>query len=40
MTEEKVAQRLVRGGYLEREPSAPLVAEALQAVEAEEGSPT
>ncbi len=39
-TEEEVARRLVSGGYLEHEPSPPLVAEALQTIEAEEGNPT
>lgn len=38
--EEEVARRLVQEGHLEREPSPALVAEALQALEAEGGSPT
>jgi hypothetical protein len=40
MPAEEVARVLVRGGHLQREPSPPLVAEALQALEAEEGNPT
>jgi hypothetical protein len=40
MPAEEVARELVRGGHLQREPSPPLVAEALQALEAEEGNPT
>ncbi len=39
-TEEEVARRLVSDGYLEREPSPVLVAEALQTIEAGEGNPT
>ncbi len=38
--EEEVAWQLVAGGYLQEEPSPPLVAEALQTIEAERGSPT
>jgi hypothetical protein len=40
MPEEEVSRQLVLGGHLEREPSPPLVAEALEAIEAEEGNPT
>ena len=40
MPEEEVARQLVLGGYIENEPSPPLVAEALQAIEAAEGNPT
>jgi hypothetical protein len=40
MPAEEVARELARGGHLQREPSPPLVAEALQALEAEEGNPT
>jgi hypothetical protein len=40
MPVEEVARELVRGGHLRREPSPPLLAEALQALESEEGSPT
>ena len=40
MPEEEVARQLVVKGYLEEEPSPPLVAEALQAIEAERGNPT
>jgi hypothetical protein len=40
MPEEEVARQLVLGGHLEGEPSPPLVAEALEAIEAEEGNPT
>ncbi len=40
MPEEEVARQLALGGYVEGEPSPPLVAEALQAVESEEGSAT
>lgn len=39
-SEEETARRLVLGGHLEKEPSPPLVAEALAAIEAESGSPT
>lgn len=38
--EEEVARQLVLEGRLEGEPSPPLVAEALQTIEAEEGNPT
>lgn len=38
--EEEVARQLVLGGHLQKEPSPPLVAEALHDIEAEEGSPT
>ena len=37
--EEEVARQLVLGGHLQEEPSPPLVAEALQFLEAEEGKP-
>lgn len=37
--EEETAQQLVLGGYLVKEPSPPLVAEAFAAIEAETGSP-
>jgi hypothetical protein len=40
MPEEEVARQLVLGGHLEGEPPPPLVAEALEAIEAEEGNPT
>ncbi len=40
MPEEEVARQLVLGGHLEGDPSPPLVAEALEAIEAEEGNPT
>ena len=40
MPEEEVARQLALGGYVEGEPSPPLVAEALQALESEEGSAT
>lgn len=40
MPEEEVARQLVLEGRLEGEPSAPLVAEALHTIEAEEGNPT
>ena len=40
MPEEEVARQLVLEGRLEDEPSPPLVAEALQTIEAEEGNPT
>ena len=38
MTAEEVARKLVRHGHLEREPPPPLVAEALEGLEAEEQS--
>ena len=38
MSAEEVARRLVQGGHLEREPPPPLVAEALEGLEAEEQS--
>ena len=38
--EEEVARQLVLGGYVEGEPSPPLVAEALQTIETEEESAT
>jgi len=38
MPAEEVARRLVRHGHLDREPPAPLVAEALEGLEAEEQS--
>jgi len=40
MPTEELARQLVVGGYLKGEPSLPLVAEALQTIEAEEGNPT
>lgn len=40
MPTDEVARQLVLGGYLEGEPSLPLVAEALQTIGAEEGNPT
>ena len=40
MPEEEVARQLILGGYLEKEPAPPMVAEALQTVEGEEGNPT
>lgn len=40
MPEDEMARQLVLEGYLEGEPSPPLVAETLQAIEAEEGDPT
>ncbi len=40
MPTEEVARQLVLGRYLKAEPSLPLVAEALQSIEAEEGNPT
>lgn len=40
MPEEEVARQLVLGGYLEDQPSPPLVAEALRVIETEEGSLT
>ncbi len=40
MPEEEVARQLVLGGRLEDEPSPPFVAEALQAIESEEGNAT
>ena len=39
MPEEEVARQLVLDGRLASEPSPPLVAEALQAIEAEGGDP-
>jgi hypothetical protein len=38
MPAEEVARRLVQSGHLEREPPPPLVAEALEGLEAEEHS--
>jgi hypothetical protein len=38
MTAEEVARQLVKGGHLEVEPPPPLVAEALEGLEAEEQS--
>ena len=38
MPAEEVARKLVRYGHLEREPPPPLVAEALEGLEAEEQS--
>jgi hypothetical protein len=38
MTAEEVARKLLRHGHLEREPPPPLVAEALEGLEAEEQS--
>jgi hypothetical protein len=38
MPAEEVARRLVKGGHLEVEPPPPLVAEALEGLEAEEHS--
>jgi hypothetical protein len=38
MPAEEVARQLVQGGHLEREPPPPLVAEALEGLEAEEHS--
>jgi hypothetical protein len=38
MSADEVARRLVQGGYLEGEPPSPLVAEALEGLEAEEQS--
>jgi hypothetical protein len=38
MPAEEVARQLVQGGHLEREPPPPLVAEALEGLEAEEQS--
>ncbi len=38
MSAEEVARQLVLGGHLEREPAPPLVAEALEGLEAEEQS--
>jgi hypothetical protein len=38
MPAEEVARRLVRHGHLEGEPPSPLVAEALEGLEAEEQS--
>lgn len=40
MPVEEVARQLVLEGRLEGEPSPPLVAEALQAIEAEKDDPT
>ncbi len=40
MPTEEVARQLVVGRYLKGEPSPPLVAEALQTIEAEESNPT
>ena len=40
MPEEEIARQLVLEGHLEREPSPPLVAEALQTIGSEEGNPT
>ena len=40
MPEEEVARQLALGSHVEGEPSPPLVAEALQALESEEGSAT
>jgi hypothetical protein len=40
MPEEEVARLLVADGHLKEEPSPPLVAEALRAIETEEGNPT
>ena len=40
MPEEEVARQLVLEGHLQSEPSPPLVADALQTIEAEEGNPT
>jgi len=37
MLPEEVARQLVLGGYLQQEPSPALVADMLQALEAEEG---
>ncbi len=38
MPAEEVARQLVLGGFLEEEPASPLVAEALEGLEAEEHS--
>jgi hypothetical protein len=38
MPAEEVARQLVLGGFLEEEPASPLVAEALEGLEAEEQS--
>jgi hypothetical protein len=38
MSAEEVARQLVQGGHLEAEPPSPLVAEALEGLEAEEQS--
>jgi hypothetical protein len=38
MPAEEVARQLVQGGHLEGEPPPPLVAEALEGLEAEEHS--
>ena len=40
MPEEEVARQIVLGGQLVNEPSPALVAEDLQAIEAEEAKPT
>jgi hypothetical protein len=40
MPEDELARQLVLEGRLEAEPSPPLVAEALRAIEAEEGGAT
>ena len=40
MPEEEVARQLVLEDHLQSEPSPPLVADALQTIEAEEGTPT
>ena len=37
MPSEEVAQQLILGGYLQKEPSPTLVADMLDALEAEEG---
>lgn len=39
-SEEEISRRLAAGGYLQDEPSPPLVAEALQSIGAESGNPT
>lgn len=39
-SEEEISRRLAAGGHLQDEPSPPLVAEALQSIEAESGNPT
>jgi hypothetical protein len=40
MPSEEVARQLILGGYLQKEPSSALVADMLDALEAEEGNPT
>ncbi len=39
MPEEEVARQLLLEGHVQGEPSPPLVAEALEVIEAEEGNP-